>query len=271
MNIADYIQLLTDCENQFCKFVAKGIKMFRHKGKGRTYSHNLKLASILSGVAGVVNITGVLELHTLTTNVTGHFAFFSEELVLRNYRMAFAYLFYILFFLFGAFVSSLIMEWVSKYKPQTPYIIPIFLEIIILLAVSFSAFLLPNEYARFSILLSSALLFSMGLQNALVTRVSQSVVRTTHLTGLFTDLGIELSQLFFYRDRPERIQLNKSIFLKLAIICCFFLGCIIGGFTYSYLELRTLLLPVGLLFFALWYDRLLFRYYYLKRKFRNHH
>ena len=67
--------------------------MFRHKGKGRTYTHNLKLASILSGVAGVVNITGVLELHTLTTNVTGHFAFFSEELVLRNYRMAFAYLF----------------------------------------------------------------------------------------------------------------------------------------------------------------------------------
>lgn len=72
--------------------------MFRHRGKGRTYTHNLKLASILSGVAGIVNITGVLELHTLTTNVTGHFAFFSEELVLRNYKMAVAYLFYILFF-----------------------------------------------------------------------------------------------------------------------------------------------------------------------------
>ena len=43
----------------------------------------------------------------------------------------------------------------------------------------------------------------MGLQNALVTKVSQSVVRTTHLTGLFTDLGIELSQLFFYRKMSE--------------------------------------------------------------------
>ncbi len=59
--------------------------MLRHTGKGRTYSHNLQLASILSGVAGLVNITGVLELNLLTTNVTGHFAYFSEELVLNNY------------------------------------------------------------------------------------------------------------------------------------------------------------------------------------------
>lgn len=67
------------------------------------------------------------------------------------------------------------------------------------------------------------------------------------------------------------MQLNKSIFLKLAIISCFFLGCIIGGLVYTNFKLQTLLLPVGLLFFALWYDRLLFRYYHLKRKFRNHH
>ena len=90
--------------------------MFRHKGKGRTYSHNLKLASILSGVAGLVNITGVLSVNNLTTNVTGHFAFFSEQLFLRNYKMAFIYLLYILFFLLGAFISGLLIEWTAKYR-----------------------------------------------------------------------------------------------------------------------------------------------------------
>lgn len=245
--------------------------MFRHKGKGRTYSHNLKLASILSGVAGIVNIVGVLELNMLTTNVTGHFAFFAEELVLKNYSMAFIYLFYIAVFLFGAFTSSLIIEWISKYKPQTSYIIPIIIEIVLLLSVGLSSFLPPKEHHSIAIFLSAALLFSMGLQNALVTRVSQSVVRTTHLTGLFTDLGIELSQLFFYREKLERLRLNKSIFLKLAIISCFFLGGIIGGFAYPYFELKILFFSVALLLFALWYDRLLFRYYYLRRKFRSHH
>lgn len=243
--------------------------MFRHEGKGRTYSHNLKLASILSVVAGIVNISGVLAIGTLTTNVTGHFAYFSEQLVLKKYNIAGIYICYIIFFLLGAFVSSLMMEWFSRYRPQTPYVIPIILEITILMTVGFTDFSLPKEH--YPILVSLALLFSMGLQNALVTRVSQSVVRTTHLTGLFTDLGIELSKLFFHKELSEKTKLNKSIFLKLAIISSFFAGGILGGFCYPHFELKTLLIPVGLLTFALWYDRLLFRYYFLKRKFRNSH
>ncbi|KMQ68946.1 membrane protein [Chryseobacterium sp. FH2] len=244
--------------------------MFRHKGKGRTYSHNLKLASILSCVAGLVNITGVLAVNTLTTNVTGHFAFFSEQLFLKNYRMAFIYLLYILFFLMGAFISGLIIEWASKYSSHTSYIIPISIETIIMITIGFAPVFFPESNSSFSIIISFILLFAMGLQNALVTKVSQSVVRTTHLTGLFTDLGIELSQLFFYKEKGEKTRLYKSIFLKLMIISCFFLGGIIGGFTFQHFELKTLLLPAVLLLFALWYDRILFRYYHLKRKFRHH-
>ncbi|WP_309435144.1 DUF1275 family protein [Chryseobacterium sp.] len=52
------------------------------------------------------------------------------------------------------------------------------------------------------------------------------------------------------------------------IILCFFLGGILGAFTYQHFQLKTLLIPVGLLLFALWYDRLLIRYYYIKRKLR---
>lgn len=244
--------------------------MFRHKGRGRTYSHNLKLASVLSGVAGVVNITGVLAVGTLTTNVTGHFAYFSEQLFLGNFKMAFVYLLYILFFLSGAFLSGLIIEWGSRYRSHTSYVIPLCIEIAIMLLISFLSFLMPEKLLSYAMFISSALLFTMGLQNALVTRVSESVVRTTHLTGLFTDLGIELSQFFFNRKKPEKDKLNKSIFLKLMIISCFFLGGIIGGLMYRQFELRTLLLPVCLLLFALWYDRILFRYYHLKRKFRDH-
>ncbi|WP_134088606.1 YoaK family protein [Olivibacter sp. XZL3] len=236
--------------------------MFRHKGKRRTYSHNIKLASILSCVAGLVNITGVLGINTLTTNVTGHFAFFSQQLFLKNHSMSFTFLGYILCFLFGAFVSGLITEWASKQKSHIPYVLPVFIEIVVLLAVALSASSLsyPNVIA-------SALLFAMGLQNALVTRISQSVVRTTHLTGLFTDLGTALSQLFFFKQEADKISLRKNIFLKLTIIACFFLGGIIGAFVYRYIGIRTLFLPISMLVIALWYDRLLFRYYHLKRKF----
>ncbi|MBE5318689.1 DUF1275 domain-containing protein [Pedobacter sp. MR2016-19] len=243
--------------------------MFRHKGKGRTYSHNLKLASILSAVAGIVNISGVLSVHTLTTNVTGHFAFFSEQLFLKNYNMALTYLYYILLFLSGAFVSGLIMEWASKYRSHNSYIIPISVEIGIMLSISLTCFLAPTWDQTYPSVIASALLFSMGLQNALVTKVSQSVVRTTHLTGLFTDLGIELSQLLFYKENAVHKSIRMSIFLKTMIISGFFLGGMLGGLGYQHFQLKILLLPVVMLLVALWYDRLLFRYYHLKRKFSD--
>jgi len=236
--------------------------MFRHQGRGRNYTHNLKLASILSCVAGLVNITGVLAVGTLTTNVTGHFAFFSEQLILMNYKMALIYLLYIAFFLMGATVSGFIVELASKKKSHNAYIIPICIESIILISVG----LVPALFKAGPTL--PTIIFAMGLQNALVTKVSQSVVRTTHLTGLFTDLGIEISQLLFYREIVEKVKLHKSIFLKLMIIGGFFFGGIIGGFMFQYFKLKTLMLPATMLLFALWYDHILLKFYHLKRSLR---
>ncbi|WP_294236929.1 MULTISPECIES: YoaK family protein [Chryseobacterium] len=241
--------------------------MFRHKGKGRTYRHNLKLASLLSCVAGMVNIIGVFSVHTLTTNVTGHFAYFSEQFFLENYASAFTFLLYILAFLLGAFVTGLVMELASGRQSHTSYIIPVSIEIVILFAVGLSSLYSDGLNPVSSKIISVSLLFAMGLQNALVTRVSMSVVRTTHLTGLFTDLGIELSQLLTH-GKPQKAMLLRSIFLKLMIISGFFLGGITGGWLYRYFSLQTLMLPVLILSFALWYDKVLFRYYHLKRKYR---
>ena len=239
--------------------------MFRHKGKSRTYIHNLRLASLLSLVAGIVNVTGVLSVNILTTNVTGHFAYFAEDISNKNYGIAFVFLFFILSFLLGSFTSNFLIEIVSRKKPRHAYTLPIVIEIIILIAVGLlgSSFLLSKLDGY---IIGCFLLFAMGLQNSLVTKASQSVVRTTHLTGLFTDLGIELSQLFFYRKTSEFHQLSRSIYLKLAIIGCFFLGCIAGGFVYRSLELKTLLIASIFLIIAFFYDNIRFGYYQLKRR-----
>ncbi|MGV8877540.1 MAG: YoaK family protein [Sphingobacteriaceae bacterium] len=239
--------------------------MFRHKGKSRTYIHNLRLASILSFVAGTVNITGVLSVKVLTTNVTGHFAYFSEELSNEHYGIAVSYLLFILSFLFGAFASNFFIEIFSRVKPAFSYAVPMAIETTILLLVG----LFGNRSVLSNIdgqVIACSLLFAMGLQNSLVTKVSQSVVRTTHLTGLFTDLGIELSQLFFYRKTPGFKRLSKSIYLKLAIIGCFFLGCLVGGIVFKSHELQTLFLAAFFLIIAFFYDNILFRYYHVKRK-----
>lgn len=185
--------------------------MFRHKGKNRTFLHNLRLATLLSFVAGLVNITGVLAIQTLTTNVTGHFAFFAEEIMKHDYATAFTFLIFTIFFLIGSFVSNFLSELVQQTKPELSHIIPILLEMIVLFLIAFfgkesNLLFLEGKIIAFS------MLFAMGIQNSLVTKISQSTVRTTHLTGLFTDLGIELSQLFFHKKPEEIKQLKTNIY-----------------------------------------------------------
>ncbi len=221
---------------------------------------------MLSFVAGMVNVTGVMLLKVLTTNVTGHFAYFAEEIVVRDYAFSVVFLLYIVSFLLGAFFSSLFIEMSSRKKMISAYVLPISLEVMLLLFVALFGASTTHVH-----LLAFALLFAMGLQNALVTRVSNSVVRTTHLTGLFTDLGIELSQLIFHKSNKLNFdKLRQGIFLKLAIILCFFIGSLTGGFLVFELHFKTLLIAVICLMVAMYYDYFKLRYVYLKRKWANH-
>ncbi|AHF14099.1 YoaK family protein [Niabella soli] len=237
--------------------------MFRHRGRARTLVHNLKLASLLSFVAGIVNVAGFFSVQRLTTNVTGHFAYFADEVVKQHFFTAGLYLLYIICFLLGAFFSNLLIELTSKVNQRYANAIPVLAELVLLTVVAVLPATIMQRYADSVV---CTLLFTMGLQNALVTKISDSVVRTTHLTGLFTDLGIELSQLFFYR-RPEQLsRLNASVKLRFAIISFFFLGGVIGGLGYTRYNNRILFLAIGCLFVGIIYSDVRYRYLLLKKK-----
>lgn len=217
---------------------------------------------MLSFVAGMVNINGVLSIDTLTTNVTGHFAFFAEEFVEARYSLALTFVLFTLFFLLGAFLCSLMVELVLRAWPTISHTAPMLLEMTILVVVAFSGEGLPVSPT----VIACALLFSMGLQNALVTKISKATVRTTHLTGLFTDLGIELSQMFFHRSLGEKRKLTRSIHLRVTIILFFFLGGVIGGFLYHRFALKALLFAAGALVIAMLYDTIRYGFLYYLRK-----
>ncbi|MBP9794201.1 MAG: DUF1275 domain-containing protein [Flavobacterium sp.] len=212
--------------------------MFIHQGKRRTSKHNLQIASLLSFVAGIVNVAGFLAVSKLTTNVTGHFAFFVDEIFKLNLWQSFIYFLYIFFFFLGSFFSSFLVEIITRKNDNYVYIIPTSIESLILMLIAIFGKNLIIENPN---LIACSLLFSMGLQNSLVTRISNATVRTTHLTGLFTDLGIELSQLFFYRDKLSKEKLFSSVKLRLTIISFFFIGGIVGGIFYSKIGLQVLL------------------------------
>lgn len=240
--------------------------MLRHQGRSRTLKHNLQLATVLSFVAGIVNVTGFLSIHQLTTNVTGHFAQFMYDVENFNFWKGTIYFLYIFSFLLGSFSSSFLIEIFRENKKLNIFATPILIESLILIAIAvagnFTEINYPHTIACF-------LLFAMGMQNSYVTKISNAIVRTTHLTGLFTDLGIELSQLFFPKTHPNRKKIRATIRLRIYIISFFFIGGIIGGICYSTLNLKlnTLFLAAFILLGSLIYDDVRFGWIKAKRKY----
>ena len=239
--------------------------MYRHQGRERTMKDNLRIAIVLSFVAGIVNVTGFLYLKQLTTNVTGHFALFINDVANLEFWKGTVYFLYIFSFLLGSFFSSILIELFKTNKRLNVYVIQVLIESLILISVSVLTSIVLYDYPD---VIACLLLFSMGLQNSYVTKVSDAVVRTTHLTGLFTDLGIELSYLFFKKRYPSRAKIKASIKLRIYIISFFFIGGLFGGFVYSTLafEMYTLMFGAGVLIANLLYDGIKFRISMINRR-----
>jgi uncharacterized membrane protein YoaK (UPF0700 family) len=236
--------------------------MLRHIGTKRTYAHNVRLASLLCITAGFVNAAGFLAFSVLTTNVTGHAALFAERIAMQDWKTARVVALWMFLFLAGAFISSVIVSFIGR-NQRFSYVIPIFIEIAILLGVA----VFGHNYDQSLVgkeVFAGSLLLAMGLQNSLVSIVSGSVVRTTHLTGTFTDLGIELGQVI-QKNATDKAALKTRIKLRSAIIFFFMCGALGGAYLFRYFSFYAFFIPPGILTFALLSDvyRIKVKRYYL--------
>jgi uncharacterized membrane protein YoaK (UPF0700 family) len=77
-----------------------------------------------------------------------------------------------------------------------------------------------------------------GVQNAMATTYSGAVVRTTHLSGMFTDLGIGLGHAL----RGVPLQRRRLALCGL-IIASFFAGGVLGAFAFFRWHTDALLVP----------------------------
>jgi uncharacterized membrane protein YoaK (UPF0700 family) len=89
------------------------------------------------------------------------------------------------------------------------------------------------------------------LQNAIITKASGAVIRTTHVTGLSTDIGIELGKMFYYNHQPIHGMVVRANRVKLKLhtllVGCFFIGGVAGAFGYKHIGFSASILPSVLL------------------------
>lgn len=233
-----------------------------------TYTRsNMAIWMILAFQAGLLNIGGLLACHNYVSHVTGFATLFGVELGKTSYRAAAAMLVVPGFFLLGAMLSGVLVDLRLKLKKAPKYYIVFGVMFALQLGLVICGF--NKLFGRFGeplaqfrdYALLSWLCLICGMQNGTITLVSKSVVRTTHLTGVTTDLGIGLVRVLNrYRLGAKVAEEGTSNMMRAGIILSFVIGSAIGAAVFHNWQFRGFLVPClisGLLFFTTFYYQVL--------------
>jgi uncharacterized membrane protein YoaK (UPF0700 family) len=217
----------------------------------RTPQADLKLGSVLAFVAGAANAGGFLAVGQYTSHMTGMLSSVADHLVLGQLLLALGGFGALFAFLSGAVSTAWLVNWGKRRNLHSAYALPILLEALLLLIFGLAGAAMQLLTAVVLPLTVVLLCFIMGLQNAVITKISGARIRTTHVTGLLTDLGIELGKLLYlnrsHAHSPVRAD-RERLKVHAQLVAAFFLGGLLGATGFKYLgyistvPLATLLL-----------------------------
>lgn len=217
---------------------------------------------LLSFNGGAINAGGFLATGRFVSHVTGFATLFGVDLSNDQVQAAFGILSVPLFFLLGAFIAGLLIDR-PLYRGQKPH----FDWVMGLSALCMFAAVTGGELFTFGVFGDSIglkqnyallvlLCLASGLQNAAITSSSGRSVRTTHLTGLTTDLGLGLSRIFTFDLKQGNLQAElRANFLRIGSIASFVLGSAVGSWVFLKLGYKGFILPGLISAYAAWHGR----------------
>lgn len=224
--------------------------MLLRRGPSRSHEIDRQLACILAGVAGALNTAAFHAVGFFSANMTGNASALSNRAASGQWWSGAFYLGIVLMFIAGASASTLLIHAGQRRHAHGIYAIAILAEALLMTLLGLFEWLVPSLHRGAALILGLA--FLMGIQNAVVTLISDARVRTTHISGMSTDIGIELGVLFdLMRGRPisgDAHAYRAKLQLHVLTVLSFVVGGMAGVLIYGLIGSALLFVAAALLF-----------------------
>ncbi|WP_295043040.1 YoaK family protein [uncultured Paracoccus sp.] len=217
----------------------------------RSQGSDFILALFLAGIAGASNAGGFFALGQYTSHMTGYLSQIADNLVIGNLLITATAILAIGAFTTGAAFSTVLVNWARHRMGRRQFALPLAVQGACLACFAFGGVFTTLPGRLFAL---ACLCFIMGMQNATITKISGARIRTTHATGMITDVGIECGRALYRLIRPgSAVRVDPAkLRILLLLIGTYVLGGIVGalgyamvGFLFS-LPLSALLLALAL-------------------------
>lgn len=219
-------------------------------GPVRSPRHNVQLAALLALNAGVLNAVGFVAVAVYTSHMTGLTATVADHLVLGGSAIVLTGLLAIVTFVAGAATCAVLFNWGRRRDLRGRYANVLVLEA--LLVLLFGLLAEGVSWRHRDLVFIAVLCFTMGMQNAIITKISGAQIRTTHVTGMVTDIGIELGKLVYVSRTaglPPVLPDPRKLGVLALLVGLFLGGGVLGAIGYREFGFATLV-PLALVLLA---------------------
>ena len=230
------------------------------------HEHNIsdarfrRLGYIMAFLAGAINAGGFFAFSRYTSHVTGSMSLLADVLYLQEWSVAIIATISVLCFVAGAAHSGWVILWTQQMRFRGSFGFSMWLEAVYLLIFGlFGIAAMEWDFGGSDFIMPSLALFLlcfiMGMHNTVITLLSGCAIRSTHMTGTATDLGIEISRALYYskqhHPRLPHVRVNKpKMWLLSGLMLSFLLGGVVGVWGY-HLVGHHFALPVSAVLFIL--------------------
>ena len=204
----------------------------------RTPRGNRHLAQVLIFIAGAINAGGFFAVQQYTSHMSGIVSGIADDLVLGNLHIVLSGVGALLSFLLGAASSAILINIGRQHDLRSQYALPLLLEALLLIGFGLLGSSAGEHRWLFAPVTVALLCFVMGLQNAMISKLSKAEIRTTHITGMVTDIGIELGKLFYLnldRSQPLVVADRPKLAMLAILVGLFLAGGVAGALGFKYI------------------------------------
>lgn len=216
---------------------------------------------MLSFSGGCINAGGFMATGKFVSHVTGFATLFGVDIASNQIEAAMGILSVPVFFLLGAFVAGLLIDR-PLHQGRSPHVdwVMGLSAVCLMLAGAGGELQWFGRFADMGLEENYALLalvvLASGLQNGAITSSSGRSVRTTHLTGLTTDLGLGLARTLTFDLRRNLFQKEaRANYLRIGSIIAFVIGSAVGAWVFVKAGYSGFLLPAAIAAYASWHGR----------------
>jgi uncharacterized membrane protein YoaK (UPF0700 family) len=221
------------------------------RGRDRSRHLNRQLAWPMAFVAGAINAGGFLAIGVYTSHSTGSLSRAMDELALGHGALALFYFGIIAAFTLGAATAATFIHLGRRRRFHSPYGGALFIEAMLLLFFGAIAHHHPLSDGAQAGVIGACLGFFMGMLNAIAGSISAHELRVTHMTGIVTDLGVELAKLFYWNRHQRKASPimadRRRMRLHGGILISFLTGGLSGALGFTRIGYEVVFVPALIL------------------------